>query len=33
VKPQFTPDNVRDALTNLFVRTESKMFGVARAAE
>lgn len=32
-KPQFTADNVKDALANLFVRTESKMFGVARAAE
>jgi hypothetical protein len=32
-KPQFTADNVRDAMANLFVRTESKMFGVARAAE
>jgi len=34
VKPQFSADNVKDALTNLFVRqAESKMFGVARAAE
>ena len=29
-KPQFTKDNVDDALSNLFVKTASKMFGVKR---
>ena len=30
IAPQFTPDNVEDAMLNLFVKTESQMFGVAR---
>ena len=30
ITPQFTPDNVEDAMLNLFVKTESKMFGIAR---
>jgi hypothetical protein len=30
IKPQFTKDNVDDALSNLFIKTTSKMFGVKR---
>ncbi len=30
IAPQFTPDNVEDAMLNLFVKSESNMFGVAR---
>ena len=30
--PQFTEENVDDALLNLFVKSESKMFGVARGS-
>lgn len=30
MEPQFTPENVDDALSNLFVKTASKMFGVKR---
>jgi hypothetical protein len=30
--PQFTKENVEDALLNLFVKSESKMFGVARGS-
>ena len=29
IAPQFTPDNVEDAMLNLFVKSESNMFGVA----
>ena len=28
--PQYTVENVEDALLNLFVKSESNMFGVAR---
>jgi DNA-binding MarR family transcriptional regulator len=31
IKPQFTVDNIDDALANLFVKTASKMFGVKRS--
>ncbi len=30
ITPQFTPENVEDAMLNLFVKTESQMFGVKR---
>jgi hypothetical protein len=32
IKPQFTPDNVTDALANLFIKkADGKMFGVKRS--
>jgi len=32
ILPQYTKDNVEDALLNLFVKSESNMFGVARGS-
>jgi len=32
IKPQFTFDNIDDALANLFVKADSKMFGVKRGS-
>ena len=30
ITPQFTPEIVEDAMLNLFVKTESKIFGISR---